>query len=86
VHFRLTVEPPPGQDVRYSFLYDSLEAFDEEVDPNSIRREQNTFGQRPEADLPETYSRGMRLYWTLALQVPALGCQVVSGWNRQEIQ
>jgi hypothetical protein len=86
VRFRLTIAPPPAPEARYSFLYSPLEAFDEEVGPHSIRREQNNYGQHPAGELPETYSRGGRLYWTLALPVPALGCQVVSGWNRQEIR
>lgn len=86
VRFRLRIQPSPMQETRYSFLYNLLEAFDEEVLPSAIRREQNSYGVAPEAELPETYSRGGRLYWTLAMEVPALGCQVISGWNRQEIR
>jgi hypothetical protein len=84
--FRLKIEPPPTPETRYSILYDTLSAFDEEVPIASLRREESIYGNGPELELPESYSRGDRLYWTLALRAPSLGCQVVSGWNRQEIR
>ena len=59
---------------------------DEEVEPKSIQREQNSYPEQAEDDLPETFSRGGRLYWTFALDVPDLGCPVISGWQRQEIK
>jgi hypothetical protein len=86
VRFRLDLTPPPAPETRYSVLYLQLPAFDEEPDLKSLQREQNNYAQSPQAELPETYSRGERLYWTLALDVPALGCQVVSGYHRQEIK
>jgi hypothetical protein len=86
IRFRLNLTPAPPAEMRYSFLYQQLPAFDEEPDPKSLQREQNNYAQSPEAELPETYSRGQRLYWTLAVDVPVLGCQVVSGYHRQEIQ
>jgi uncharacterized Fe-S cluster-containing radical SAM superfamily enzyme len=82
----LRLTPAPAAELRYSILYQQLPAFDEEPDVKSLQREQNHYTQSPEADLPQTYSRGQRLYWTLAVDVPALGCQVISGYNRQEIQ
>jgi uncharacterized membrane protein len=84
--FRLNITPTPGADLRYSVLYGQLPAYDEEPDLKSLQREQNNYQQSPEAELPQAYSRGQRLYWTLAVDVPALGCEVVSGYNRQEIQ
>jgi hypothetical protein len=86
VHYRARIERMSAPDARYSMLYHLLPAFDEEVGPKSIQREQNGYAERPEDELPETYSRGGRLYWTLALDAPALGCQVISGWKRQEIK
>ena len=85
VRFRVRIERPPVPDARYAVLYHQLPAFDEEVSPPSIQREENIYSRRPEGDLPETYARGARLYWTFALDVPALGCRVVSGWKRQEV-
>ena len=71
---------------RYSFLYHELPVYDEEVAPQAIRREQNPLAQQVQGELPESYSRGARLYWTFALDVPELGCPVISGWKREEIR
>jgi hypothetical protein len=85
VRFRVVLEPSPGSDVRYSFLFQQLPALDEEAEVKTLQREQNSYLQSPEAELPETYARGQRLRWTFAVDVPALGCQVVSGYIRQDI-
>jgi hypothetical protein len=86
VQFRVNIEPLPAADASYSFLYHRLPAFDEEVSPKSIERVQNSYAHRPEDELPGTYSRGTRLYSTFSLDVPALGCAVISGWRREELQ
>jgi hypothetical protein len=86
VRFRANIEPVPASPVRYSMLYYLLPAFDEEVEPKSILRVQNDYAQQPQDELPETYSRGGRLFWTFSHEVPELGCPVISGWQRQEIK
>jgi hypothetical protein len=86
VRYRVNIEPQPTAPMRYSLLYHLLSAFDEEVEAKSIQREQNAYTNQVLEELPETYSRGARLYWTFALEVPQLGCQVISGWKRQEIR
>ena len=83
--FRVKLDPAPASETRYSLLYHPLPPFDEEVEAKSLQREQNSYPRDPEAELPDTYSRGQRLYWTFALDVPALGCQVVFGYLRQEV-
>ena len=82
----MRIEPPPPVGARYSLLYCELPVFDEEVLPQLLRREQNPYPARAEGDLPESMTRGARLYWTFELDVPALGCAVVSGWKREEIR
>jgi hypothetical protein len=86
VRFRARIEPPPAADARYSFLYRLLPAFDEEISPKSIDRIQNSYAQRPEDELPGTFSRGARLYSTVSIDAPALGCAVISGWRREELR
>jgi hypothetical protein len=86
VRFRASIEPIPAADARYSFLYHRLPAFDDEVSPKSIERVQNNCVQRPEDELPGTFSRGTRLYSTFSIEVPALGCTVISGWRREELR
>jgi hypothetical protein len=83
--FRLAVDPPPGSEVRYSLLYERMTAFDEEVELNKLQREQDSYPKTTELELPQTYSRGQRLYWAFGMDVPALGCQVVSGFAREEV-
>jgi hypothetical protein len=86
IRYHVAIEPPPTPGTRYSFLYHSLSAFDETVDPKSIQHEQNAYPERAQDELSETHSRGGRLFWTFGLEVPELGCQVISGWHRQEIE
>ena len=86
VHYRVRFEPLLQQSVRYSFLHHQLPAFDEEVAPQSLRRELNSYPEQGEGNLPDSFVRGARLYWTFSLDVPALGCPVISGWHRDEIR
>ena len=85
VRYALRLDGPPTS-ARYSFLYHELSVYDEEVPPQAIRREHNALAQEPQGELPESYARGARLYWTFALDVPELGCPVISGWKREEIR
>jgi hypothetical protein len=86
VRFHACIEPLPATDARYSFLYHRLPAFDDEISPKSIERIKNSYAQRPMDELPETFSPGTRLYSTFSLEVPALGCTIISGWRREELQ
>jgi hypothetical protein len=86
VRYHTVIAPLPEPPVRYSFQHLVLSAFDEEVDPKTIQREQNGYPQVSDAELPETVSRGARLYSTFSLEVPALGCEVISGWQREEVR
>lgn len=86
VRFRLKITPPPGPTARYAFLYFPVGAYDEEVPPNSIRQEQHLYADSQDGELPGSYARGGRIYWTLSLPVPELGCPVISGWRREEIR
>ena len=86
LRYRVALDRAPERPARYSFLHHELPFFNEEVESRSIRREQHTYDPQAENELPETFSRGARLYCTFALEVPALGCEVVSGWTRQEVK
>jgi hypothetical protein len=79
------MEPAPANAAPCWFLHRTLEAFDEEVDTKSLERERNIYAEGSLEDLPESYSRGGRLYWTFGFDSPELGCQVISGWVRQDI-
>jgi hypothetical protein len=86
IRYSATIEPAPKKPVRYVFLHTALSAYDEEIDPKTIEREQQAYPEKAAEELPETYSRGARLYWTVGFQVPQLQCQVISGWKRQEVE
>jgi hypothetical protein len=85
VRYRVKMEPAPANAAPCWFLHRTLEAFDEEVDTKSLERERNIYAEGSLEDLPESYSRGGRLYWTFGFDSPELGCQVISGWVRQDI-
>jgi len=84
--YRVLIEPPPPAGTRYSLLYAELPVFDEEVAPQLLRREQSPYPGKTQRELPDSLTRGTRLYWSFELDVPALGCAVVSGWKREEIR
>jgi hypothetical protein len=85
-HYRVEIEPPPLPGTRYSLAYCELPVFDEEVAPQLLRREQNPYPARAEGQLPDSFSRGGRIYWAFELEVPAMSCAVVSGWRREDIR
>lgn len=83
--YRVRIEPAPPPGTRYSLLHHELPVFDEEVAPQLLRREHQPYATRSAGTLPGGFSRGGRLYWTFALDVPALGGEVISGWRREVI-
>lgn len=85
VRYRVQITPHPSDEARYSLLYNKLPAFDEEVSPQALRREVNTYSVQREGELSEGFMRGDRFYWTFSQEVPALGCAVLSGWKREQI-
>ena len=66
-------------------LYAELSAFGESVKPSWIRREDALYVEQDTGELPGTFGRGTRFYSTFAVWVEVLGCNVISGWTRREI-
>lgn len=86
VLYSVGVEPPPaGTNTVVTFLHYPLPPYDEEVDPNVLIREQSTLAAAHDRELTG-YSRHQRLYWTGACHSKELGCDVISGWNRTELE
>jgi hypothetical protein len=86
VRYQVQIEPAPAPGTRYWVYYDELPVLDEEVDLTKVHRVGNTFPEGAGGELPGTFAVGTRLYWTISLRVPELGCDVVSGWQRQEVR
>jgi hypothetical protein len=84
VHFRFESEPAP-ESGRFALLYAELPPFAVTVEPGEIQREDALYPDQREGELPGTFSRGTRLYSTFATRVDALGCEIVSGWTRLEM-
>ncbi len=84
VRFRFTSQPPP-ESGRFALLYAELPAFAASVHPCDIRREDGLYPDQREGELPETFDRRVRLYSTFATWIDALGCNIVSGWTRREM-
>ena len=85
VTYRIQSDPPPASG-RFRLLHADLEAFDSEVPESKVEWEDLNYEQARSGELPQTYVRGSRVYWTFAVASEALGCDVVSGWRRQEIR
>jgi len=51
-----------------------------------VQWEDLEYRQAQSGELPLTHVRGSRIYWTFAVGCEALGCDVISGWRRQEIR
>jgi len=83
VRFAFKCDPPPR---RFTFLHAELGPIDDEVPVSDLRREELNYGNERTGDLPQTYARGTRLYWTFAVWVEQLECEIISGWKRQEMR
>ena len=86
VVFRLQMTSDMEWDGYYSFLYHNLPPFDQELNMQLVRREEHSYRTSSEGELPGSYLRGARFSWTFAVELPALECQVLSGWIREEIR
>lgn len=85
VSYQLEVENPPATGFDFQFQHHLLGPFDEPVKPSDIWRERHAFPAVSRADLPESVTTGARLYSTFSTYVPALGCEVISGWTRRDV-
>jgi hypothetical protein len=84
-NYRLTSAPPPESE-RFRLLHGELEGLDTEVPPTEVGWEDLVYPDDRNGELPGTFARGARLYWTFAVQSERLGCEVISGWQRQEVR
>jgi hypothetical protein len=85
VHFHFQSRPLPDSG-RFTLMYAELPAFAASVEPSEIRREDVVFSEQSDYELPGTFRKGTRLYSTFATRVETLGCEIVSGWTRLEME
>ncbi len=84
VRFRFASRPAP-ESGRFTLLYAELPAFAAAAEACDIRRQDGLYPDQCQGELPETFDRGAKLYSTFATWVDALGCNIVSGWTRREM-
>lgn len=79
-------EPSPSPRAAWSFLHAELSAVDTEILPTSVQRERHGHGGEPVGTLPGSMAVGLRIATTAAIEVPALGCEVIAGWKRHDVR
>ena len=79
------ISPPTADGTPVHFRYAQLPLFDTELAPDTIRSEDRFAPLPDDTELPGTWARGARLAWTVALRSEELGCEVISGWQRQQV-
>lgn len=70
---------------RVQLRYVELPLFDAEIAEDRVRSEDRFAPLGGPVDLPGTWARGTRIAFTLSQRPEALGCEVISGWTREEV-
>lgn len=70
---------------RVKLRYAELPLFDAEIREDAVRSEDRFAPVTGAIDLPGAWARGARVAWTVSLRAEVLGCEIISGWKRQEI-
>ncbi|MBL9135148.1 MAG: hypothetical protein JNK85_04740 [Verrucomicrobiales bacterium] len=86
LNYQVRFQPPDSAVGAWSFLHAELPAVDVEIPPQLVQRERHGRPGDGMESLPGTISVGARIATTAALEVPALGCEVIAGWTRHEVR
>jgi hypothetical protein len=84
---RLISSPPPPEEVEYRIRYRSVSGLDAPIEEDDFTDE----SARARLDAPiakelaRSFSRGTRAIVGVAIYLPALGCDAISGWQRIDI-
>jgi hypothetical protein len=85
--YRVSLDPAPETAAsRVTLLHANLSAFETTVRQQDLHREDVDAASSAAGELVGAWSRGGRLYWTFSMELSDLGCEVISGWNRREIE
>lgn len=85
VAYEFHCDPAPASG-RFVLQYSILPPFNQEVPEHELKREDRDYVRQSRGELPTTYSRGTRLYSTFAVRDERLGCEIITGWTRREIE
>ncbi len=86
VAFDFTSAPPLPPRSRFTLIHAELPPFDDQVPASVLHREELQYERERSGELPGSYDRGTRFLSTFAVQVERLGCEIISGWTRQEMR
>jgi hypothetical protein len=84
--FSAQASPAPDEDAHLVFAYQRLEWFDAPLVESAERRVAGLYGHLRDHSLPGTLSRGDRVAGALRMHSEALGCEIISGWQRVELR
>jgi hypothetical protein len=84
VSFEFSCDPPPEK--RFTLIHIKLPPFDDELPTRQLHREEFQYASQRNGELPGSYARGTRFGSTFAVWDEQLGCEIISGWTRQEMR
>ena len=84
VSFEFSCDPHPEK--RFTLIHIKLPPFDDELPMRQLRREELQYESQRQGELPGSYARGTRFGSTFAVWVELLGCEIITGWSRQEMR
>ena len=79
------IEPSP-RDGEVEILFEELEAFDTWEHDRTATSQIEEYRDGMTVSMSQFFSRGSRVRWTAKVRSEALGCDVISGWERRDIQ
>jgi hypothetical protein len=85
VSYTFHSDPPPANG-RFALLHAELPPLDTEVSASELRHEDLDYARSAHGELAATYPRGTRFYSTFAVWAEQLGCEIITGWTRREMQ
>jgi hypothetical protein len=87
VRIRLSTSPIPAGEVEYRIRHRSVTGLDEPLDEDDFIDEsvRGRFDGTVTAELAQSFPRGGRAIVGVAIFLPALGCDAISGWQRLNI-
>ena len=85
-----TCEPPPkssnAASGNVSIDFEEIGIFDTWMPDLEVESQVQPYESGQTIVLKDTFSAGDRLRWTISVFSPELGCDVIFGWQRQEVQ
>ncbi len=84
VHYAFECDPAPDNR-RILLRHGELPSWDTGFPQTEIKLEDLDYRSDRTGVLPGTFARGTRYYWTFSVCDERLGCQIINGWQREEM-